>query len=72
MTAARLTTFLFDYPYNGSRHGLEIKAYSQEEAEGRFRAIQYGRYLGSNAFKVPAIGGMGWIPRLLCWWRNRA
>ena len=64
-------TFLFEYPYNGSYYVLPIVADSLEEAEARFRQIQYGRYVGRNAQSIPAGPATGWLVRFVCWWRNQ-
>lgn len=51
-------TYLFEYPYNGSRWAFHIKAASPEDAQARVKALPWGEYKGVlvHSFKVPAGG----------------
>lgn len=46
MTDETYQTYIFEYPYKGRRWGFEIMATSPEDAEARFKALQWGEYQG--------------------------
>ncbi len=41
-----MKTYLFSYPYKGSRYSLEVSADSAEEAKERVDAIRYAKLDG--------------------------
>lgn len=45
---------LFEYRYEGSEWGIEIKAASAEEAEERLKALAWARYKGRVIATIPA------------------
>ena len=45
---------LFEYRFNGSDYGIEIKAANAEEAEARLKALPWAQYKGRIVATVPA------------------
>lgn len=65
-------TFLFEYGFGGKRWSMEVCARDPEEAKLRLSTCaSFGRLEGELMMKIPAAPAMGWLPRLICWWRNR-
>jgi hypothetical protein len=55
-----LKTYLFSYRYDGSEYGLQIKAYSQEEAVGRVRRMSTAIYDGEIMVTIPLDASSIW------------
>lgn len=62
--------YCIEYEHEGSKWALEIWAESWEDAEQKVRAIGYGKVLGTLEFTLPV--GLGWLGKVLCWWKNRS
>jgi hypothetical protein len=45
---------LFEYRYDGSEWGIEIKAASAEEAQERLKALAWAQYKGRVIATIPA------------------
>ena len=48
---------LFEYRFNGSAYGIEIKAANAEEAEARLKALPWAQYKGRIFATIPAPMG---------------
>jgi hypothetical protein len=62
--------YLFEYPYQGSRWGLTIRATSREDAQARFKALAWGEFKGGPCETLSAASPRGWFVPLIVWWRN--
>lgn len=61
--------FLIEYQFGNDRYSFVLPARSWAEAEERLKRIGIlGRVVGSDVVTVP--GSLGWLARLLTWWRN--
>jgi hypothetical protein len=51
----KLHVFLFSYPYKGDTYGMEVKAYSLDEARGRVKQMAHAVYDGEmmSMIKIP-------------------
>ncbi len=49
----KLRVFLFSYPYKGDTYGMEVKAYSLDEARGRVKQMAHAVYDGEMMIKIP-------------------
>lgn len=64
--------FLFNYRFGGSEWGITIHASDAAEAREKIKAVGLARYQGEVGEQIPfASSGLGLVPRLLVWWRNR-
>lgn len=64
------SVFLFEYGYDGARWSFQMQARNEAEAMQRLWAMQYAQLLGTLEATIPVEVG-GWLPRLICWWKNR-
>jgi hypothetical protein len=49
--------YLFEYRHDGSEWGIEIVAKSPQDAQERLKALNWARYKGEIAAKIPVPGG---------------
>jgi hypothetical protein len=63
-----VTTYLFEYRYEGHIYGLEIPAQSLEEARGRISQIPFATYQGEVIATAPYSAG--WFVKVVVWLRN--
>lgn len=61
-----MTTYLFDYEYQGETFELAIPADSREEAQGRKAAAGYAEYVGEMVASIP-VTPSGVAQRLVGW-----
>ncbi len=63
-------TYGVEYPFEGGVWCFDIKARNHAEAEGRLKAIGWGKVVGQVGMRLP-----GWLPAwtisLYCRWLNR-
>lgn len=58
----KLRVFLFSYPYKGDSYGMEVKAYSLDEAQGRVKQMARAVYDGEMMIKIPLSKTFfGWL-----------
>jgi hypothetical protein len=58
----KLRVFLFSYPYKGDAYGMEVKAYSLDEARGRVKQMAHAVYDGEMMIKIPLSKAIiGWF-----------
>jgi len=48
--------YLFEYRHDGAEWGIEIVAKSQQDAQERLSALNWARYKGEIAAKIPVPG----------------
>lgn len=64
--------FLFNYRFGGCEWGITIYASDAAVAREKIKAVGLARYQGEVGARIPfARSGLGLVPRLLVWWRNR-
>lgn len=59
-----LKTYLFEYTCDGVKYGLDVPAYSQQEAVSRVRRMSTAVYLGTLVATIP-VPYLGWWERLV-------
>jgi len=64
----KFQTYLFEYEYDGSTWGFEMKASTPEDAEARVQKLPWARYVGELKATFPI--GLGWIAKLICYFQN--
>lgn len=70
MMKTKPRTYLFEYHYDGATFGLDVPAYSEDEARERVKRMSCAQYVGTLERVIPAGPTTGFSVRLLCWWRN--
>jgi len=53
MDKRKIRTYLFSYFWQGNEYGMEVKAYSLEEAKGRVKQMSSATYKGEAMLKIP-------------------
>jgi hypothetical protein len=67
----KFETYMFEYEFEGSTWGLNIKAASSEEAIRRIRLLSsQALFVGTLRLTIPAFGKSTFIPRMICAVRN--
>lgn len=62
--------FLAQYFHDGAWWSMKISAYDFEDAEIRCKKLNL-QLDGEFVMSIPAVGSGGWLPRAVCWIRNR-
>ncbi len=63
--------FHYEYDFNGSTWGFQVRARSAEEAQERMKKIALARFCGQgDGGPIPLWSG-GFLVPLIVWWRNR-
>jgi hypothetical protein len=62
--------YLFEYRHEGSDWGIEIVAKSPDDARARLNALNWARYQGQVAAKIP-VPGASLIERIIAHLRLR-
>jgi hypothetical protein len=62
--------YLFSYSYDDHDYSQTVPDDNPLRAQARVKAMASARYDGELFATTPAVSG-AWLPRLICWIKNR-
>ena len=61
---------MFEYYHDGATWGIDIPAWSKEDAQSRINKMSFARYVGEHHCTIKASTGTGLLVRFICFVNN--